>query len=47
MKRDVKLYLESIIIRAFGLVGEIKAGFLEVLSKLKSEIDVGKVDSRH
>lgn len=46
-KRDVKLYLESIIIRAFGLVREIKAGFLEVSSELKSEIDVGMVDSRH
>lgn len=44
---DVKLYLESITIRAFGLVREIKAGFFEVLSELKSEKDVGMVDSRH
>lgn len=47
MKRYVKLYLESILIRAFGLVREIKAGFLEeVLSELKFEIDIGMVDSR-
>lgn len=41
------MYLESITIRAFGLVREIKAGFFEVLSELKSEKDVGMVDSRH
>lgn len=47
MKRYVILYLESILIRAFSLVREIKAGFLEeVLSELKFEIDVGMVDSR-
>lgn len=42
------MYLESILIRAFGLGREIKAGFLEeVLNELKFEIEVGMVDTRY
>lgn len=44
MKLFVKLFLGSIIIRAFDLVREVKASFPEeVLIELKSEIDTGKV----
>lgn len=42
------MYLESILIRVFGLSREIKAGFLEeMLNELKFEIDVGMVDIRY